>query len=451
MDTLRLKTVLSLLLIAVGAVSVPFFVTNTDASSPQASGFLIDFGDWNVTWTKMEVPADPYEALSAACRENGFTHTVEEGLVKEINGTCSTDAQTWDLWTISRNSLTWVKEDSPQRADLSRYTIAAWAYCSNEDTPTVAVDESGRSIYGYKQAQRTISLSPALTEIMGAMRAVQTLVGTDRYSNYPDAVVAAQNEGKIKIIGDFLNPSFELIIGQRPDIVFCDGSLYTHHQMADRLRNTSVNAVLMYGGESIRDIMSNIYIAGVAIGYEMRAAEVISSLKLAMHEIVDALDTSPVSRNVKVMNALSPDKSPWITGSGTFIDDISSTVKGDNVFLSQSGWVQINSERIMAANPSVIIILTTDYPATKDAYDRIYGSLSAEWRATEAYKTGKIYLITESAGAMSQCPSPRLAQMVEITARILHPEVFTDKEMPKFIGDDYEEYLTFTKYLGFND
>jgi iron complex transport system substrate-binding protein len=220
--------------------------------------------------------------------------------------------------------------------------------------------------------------------------------------------------------------------------------------MADRLRSVNVNAVLMYGGDSVQMILSNIYMAGIAIGYELRAAEVITSIESAMKDIVGILESTPYKREVKAMYSLSPDKSPWVTGSDTYVDDISSKVMGKNVFPMFYQWVIINSEQILASNPSVIIILTVDYSATQEEYDSMIRSLSAEWRSTDAYKNGNIYMVCETAGGMSETPSPRFIQLMELTARMLHPDVFTDLEMPKYIGDNYEDYLTFTKHLDFN-
>ena len=454
MDALKLKTILSLLIIVVGAICVPLFVTDAKAQHPQASGFLIDFGDWKVTWTVMDMQknSDPYDALEAACQENNYTSTVEDdGTVTEINGVSSDDTHTWDLWTISNNSITWVKQSNPQNANLSGYTIAAWAYCDSNGTPTVAVDGTGRSIYGYPQAQRTVTLSPAMTGIIGSLRAVDTLVGTDLYSNYPDSVVTGQNSGKIKILGDYLNPSFEQIVAQKPDIVFCDGSLYSHTIMAEKLRGVNINAILMYGGDSIQTILDNIYIAGEVMGYYLTAADVISSIENAENEIIGTLTASNLAKNVNVMVALSSDKAPWVTGSDTYVDDLTTASMGNNVFESQYQWVMINSEQIIDANPSVIILLTVDYSATQGDYNAMMNSLPAEWRSTDAYKTGNIYMVCGSAGAMSETPSPRFIQLMELTARILHPDVFTDIEMPKYIGDNFEDFLTFTKYLDFNN
>ena len=49
---------------------------------------------------------------------------------------------------------------------------------------------------------------------------------------------------------------------------------------------------------------------------------------------------------------------------------------------------------------------------------------------------------------MAQRPGPRFAQFAELTAIILNPDVFTDIEMPKYVGDNYTNYLTYTKLLG---
>jgi len=449
-----MKVVLSLVILLIGGLTVPFFITNVNASQPQASGFLIDFGDWNVTFTEMDMQknSNPYDALETACQDNNFTSTIDSsGIVDEINGVSATDTQTWGLWTISSNSVTWVKQTEPQSVGLSNYTIAAWAYTSAGETPTVAVDDLGRSIYGYSQAERIIALSPALTEIIGALRAVNSLVGTDLYSNYPSAVVAGQNNGSIKIVGDYLNPSFEQIAAQVPDMVFCDGSLYSHYAMCEKLRNTGINAVLMYGGDSVQTIMDNIYIAGEVIGYDLRAGAVISSIEAAEREITDAIAANTQANNVNAMLALTTDKSPWVSGSGTYLADLTTAVGGDNVFSSQNGWVQINSEQIMSANPSVIIVYDISYSATQSDYNSMINSLPAEWKTTNAYKSGNIYLVCGTAGSMSEIPGPRFIQLMELTARILQPGTFTDIQIPKYIGDNYEDFLTFTKDLDFNN
>ena len=139
--------------------------------------------------------------------------------------------------------------------------------------------------------------------------------------------------------------------------------------------------------------------------------------------------------------------SPFVSGDHTYVSDIMVRTGGINVFSDFNGWVQINSEQIMNKNPEVVIIVTTDYKATQQEYDEMIASMSSEWKATRAYQNGEIYLIADGAGEMGMRPSSRATQLMELCARILNPEVFTDISIPKFIGDDYRDYLTFTKYL----
>ena len=194
--------------------------------------------------------------------------------------------------------------------------------------------------------------------------------------------------------------------------------------------------------------MENIYIMERVMGYSMGTEIMLGDLKYAMDSMMTVLDTSSSAQIRDVMISLSGDMSPWVSGSYTFAGDIVTCMYGRNVFSDMDGWVHINSEMVIKNNPSVIIILTTDYGATQSEYDILISSLSREWKGTDAYKDGEIYLITEGAGEMAQRAGPRYAQFAELVARILNPDVFDDIEMGKFIGDDYRNYLTYTKTLG---
>ncbi|MDY0293516.1 MAG: ABC transporter substrate-binding protein [Candidatus Methanomethylophilaceae archaeon] len=453
MDSERFKVILTAALIVSGALLTASVGTGHTSSAEQSEGLALDFGDMSVVWTELDLSlfTDPYEALEQVCYLNGFSLGVSEtGEVEEIDG-CFSDPEgrSWHLWLINSGSTVWNLAEGPVGTDLSEYTLAAWAYCSSSETPSVGTDQSGRSIYGHGKPYRSVTLSPSVTEVVSSVGAVETIVGTDRYSDYPSSVVEGQQSGRISIVGDFTTPNYEAIVKTRPDVVLCDGSQYNHIQMADRLRVVGIDSVLMYSGESIDTIVDNIFIAGTVMGMAEDALQTIRSLEGAMEEIAEVLDGSPFTKYVRTMVSLSPDMSPWVSGSYTYVDDIMSDVYGVNIFSNYDGWVHLNSEQIMDRNPSVIIILTYDYPATQESYDAMIAGLSNEWKATDAYKNGEIYLVSEDAGEMSQRPGPRFAQVAELVARILNPDIFGDITMSKFIGSDYRDYLTYTKELGF--
>ena len=451
MEPTKFKTIITAMIITAGTILVVLLGGGTTVTANQSLGIGIDFGDRNVTWTDLDLHmyGDPKEALEKACDANGYALVIEtDGSVSGINGIYANENRTWDLWVVERGTIMWKKIASPENINLLEFTVSAWALCDENEWPTVAVDQAGNSIYGYPQARRTITLSPSLTEIIGSLNAVNTLVGTDKFSNYPNEVVTRQNRGDITIVGDFLNPSYELIMKASADMVFCDGSQYSHYEMSEKLRKTGVNSIIMYGGESIDTIQDNIFIMGVAMRYDLRALEVIGLLESA-EDIISLTLKNSSTDFVRTMVSLSADKAPWVSGSYTYMNDILVSMYGTNVFSSKEGWVHTNSEIIPSSNPSVIIIITDNYKATQSEYDALFASMPKEWESTDAFKDKRIFMICEGAAEMAQRAGPRYAQIMELVARILHTGTLPGMEISKFIGNDYEEYLTYTKDLGF--
>ena len=452
MDPIKFKSVVTALIVVSGALLVVLWGSGPSVTANQSLGIGIDFGEREVVWSDIDLKlhGDPYDALDYACKENGFIYSIDsDRVLVSLNGVTNDPFTRWGLWVVEKESLNWKKLDAPYDVDLIDFTVSMWAYCFGTETPAIAVDQTGKSIYGYPQAIRTITLSPSLTEIIGSLNAVNTLVGTDKYSNYPNEVSVRQSSGEIKIIGDFLSPSYELIMKEAPDVVFCDGSQYTHYEMSSRLIRSGVNSVVMYGGESVDTILNNIYIMGTVMGYELRAIEVISYLEYAEEALRTLLETNATS-NVNVMVALSPDISPWVSGSYTYMSDILSKMFGVNVFSDKNGWVHINSEMIARFDPDVIIVLSDEYTASQSEYNYMFSHLPGEWKSTKAWNTGRVYMICEDAAEMAQRAGPRFAQLMELVARILHPGAFTGGDISKFIGSDYERYLSYTDSLGFN-
>ncbi len=457
-DPARIKTLLTVLLLLSGTGLTFLFVSNTQSAfAYQSTGIVIDFGNRDVKWADVDFKEykDPVEVLEYACDEIGYEIVIEDNVVMGINEIYNDDERMWDIWVVEKGKLDWIKltdidtEDTEEEKSLSRFSASSWAYCSEDEVPTVGVDQFGRSIHGYPQAQRIVTLSPAITEILGSLNAANTIVGTDKYSNYPNTVVEGKNKGDIVEIGDFLNPSFELIMKAKPDLVLCDGSQYAHYELAERIRKTTVNSIVLYAGESIETILDNIYIVGMVMGYEIRSEDVIESLKMAESEILDNIGKNP-TRSKSTIISLSANKAPWVSGSYTYADDILNTIQSENVFSSGYGWIQSNSELIAQANPEVAIIITGDYLATKSEYDIMLKNMSAEWKQTDAYKNKQIYLLSEELAEMAQLSGPRYAQLMEVMTLILYRDVLSpDNPIPRYIGDNYREFLTVTEYLGF--
>ena len=448
MNTTQLKVAITVSILVIGATLGCLISFSDDATAKQSSGLLIDFGDYNAKWVDVDVKKydSSLALLEYGCDDLSYSLTVEAGVVKEIDGVYSYDKKEWGLWTIV--DFKWVKQSS----DVSPkdYGVVAWAYCSEEEEPVVAVDALGNTIFGYPRADRVVALSPSVTEIIGSLSAVTTLVGTDYYSNYPNSVVQGHEDGSIAVVGGYTNPSFEKIVACDPDIVICDGSQYSHVEMSKKLNKYGITAVTIYDGTDIDAIKDNVFITGNVIGYDLAAYSVISDISNATNNVTHRVMSNPGHSDVKTLITLSGDKAPYAAGNHTYADDTLDYVSGINV-IPQTGWVHISSEIIAKSNPDVIIVISSAYSNTDSDYNALLNNLSEEWTNTDAYKNGKVYLICEDASDLAQRSSPRVIQLMELLGRILQPDVFTDFDMPRHIGSNYEDYLVYTKNYGYDN
>ena len=449
----RARVTVSVAIVLVGIVlAVAAGSLVTEAETDQAQGTVIDFGDRETIWTDAELSqyGTELDLLMFACDHNGLSITFDDdGRITEIDGITNADGSEWGLWVIYPGSLEWVKLDAPYDQNPSDFTISSWSYVAEGEEPTVAVDYSGNPIYGYQQKLRAVSLSPSITEILASVKAENIIVGVDSYSDYPKLVAEAAQRGDIATVGSYSGPSFELITGTNPDVVFADSSQRSHSVMVEQLRDSDIDAVLLYPGEDLESIMDNIFIVGTVINYELAAKEVIDETYDVIGQLAELSYSPAAGSSVELMISLEPDISPWVSGTGTYLSSIAQMLNSNNVFSEWGGWVHVTSDRIPYENPDKIIIVTSEYSATQEEYDYLYNNLPAQWKDTDAWRSGEVYVICESAADMAQRFGPRTAQMAELVAMILHPEAF-DTEVPKFIGDGYEQYLNYSSYMSYD-
>ncbi len=452
MKSPSIKLVLSVVLILLGA-SLAYVATNNTGSSNSSEGIIIDFGGRDIDYVSVSDGSDTMYALEYACQLKGYELEVDGHDVSSINGLpLPEDNRKWNLFLTEKGETSWKRSTAdPSSVIIGDYSAVSWGLCTENETPTPGVDATGYNYYVYPQATRVISLAPSCTETICAVGGINTIIGTDQYSNYPHAVVEKQMAGDIAIVGGYTNPSYELIIQQNPDLVVCIDGQASHLIVAEKLRNVGINVVVSFDGESIDTILDNTHMIGFGMGYTLSLENTLEMLETGLNDIHTVLAECFQLRYPSVMVSLSTVKSPWVSGSNTYVSDILNFTFCINSYEHVSGWVQINSETIVQYNPSYIIVVSAEYSPTEEDYQKMMDGLSKEWKSTDAYKTGNIFIYTESAADLASRPATRVAQLTEILSRTLHPEAFDDGiQIPKYIGDNYTDFLTYTKDMGFN-
>ena len=428
----------------------------TTAAQDTREGVMIDFGYWDVNWTEMTFSEDMdgVDALEAACHINSYEIVYldqDAGTVYSINGQINLDGKQWGMYV--QESSEWKFVETPRDVKVSDYDLVCWARASGADDLIPGTDYSGFNYYSYAfngkslssgEDLRVVSLAPSITEMIASVGGSQYIIGTDLYSNYPQEIVDGRDSGDISVVGGYTDPSYEWIIKLNPDIVFCDGGVGEHLNMANKLRKSGINCVVLYDGTDINTLYDNIWIVAASVGIEENANSIINSLRGTINDVKGIIG---VQANKRVFVALSADPSPWTAGSETYMNDLITTVSGKNIFQSQaSSWFMVSKEQISLKQPDVIIIiLDSRQISTDEDYQRVMDSIDRMWRETPAYRNGEVYIFSGSAADLLSRPGPRLAEAAELIGKILHPEPFLNRDpldlMPKYFDNDYQQYL----------
>lgn len=447
MDSTKIKVFLSVIIVVLAAF-VTVVMGSTVSAYEKENGLIIDFGGRSVVWAPMDLESEnPFSMLEKACDSHDFDLDIADESVKSIDGKPAVGSSAkWEFWVVNPGTIEWRKVTADLTdLDPSDYSALCWALCKNGEYPSMAVDQTGVNAYGYVGSTRLISLSPAITETICSIGLSNRIVGADNYSTYPSYIANAKERGDLESIGGFTNPSFEAILALNPSLVVCDGGVASHKVMAEKLRDAGVCVLVLYDGEDVDTILDNIMLVGAATNKT-------DASKDAIDEILSDIDSVKGSLSggatFNVLVTLDSSSSPWVAGKGTYISDIINLVYSHNVLESvdNEGWFTLSMETMgLTYNPDYIIILSDNEVTTacEENYDYLISHLDEFWMATSAYADGNIYWLTDGAVDLGSRPGPRVGQMVELLSNIL----YTD-DIPKYVGDNYVQYLTYSVDLG---
>ena len=459
MNSKNIKLATSAVIVMLVVIAIPFAGLTTMAHENR-EGLMIDFGYWDVVWTEMvfDDDMDGVDVLDIACNINGYPEPefmdAERIVLYSVNGQQSLVGVKWGLYVLPDGG-SWESIEDPHSIKVKDYALVCWARASGADSVVPGTDSSGFTYYSYAkngislktgEKIRVVTLAPALTEMVAAAGGVDYLTGTDTYSDHPYSVVKKQREGEISYVGGYSDPNYEWILKLAPDIVFCDGSVGEHVNMADKLRKSGINCVVTYDSIDVNTIYSNMWIVASAMGLEENANNSINAIRSTINALVGMIGSQ---QDKKVFFALSSQPSPWTAGSETYVTDILAGLHGKNIFASQqSSWFMVAKESIHFSQPWFIFIIYEGRETTSEQeYQSIIDGLDPLWKDTPAYKNGNIYLFSGDAADALSRPGPRLGEASELIAKALHQEQFISKDpmdaVPKYFGNDYYLYLNY--------
>ncbi len=266
-------------------------------------------------------------------------------------------------------------------------------------------DQAGRTVVVKRPVKRVVSLAPSVTEIIYAVSGADLIVGATRFSDAPPEAK------RLPRVGTYVRPNMERITALAPDLVIGvkDGNpIWT----VDSLERLAIPFFAIHPRD-VNGLLGAIRLVGGAIGRAKEGARVARELAARIAGVRERVRAAAGVR-VFVQEGVDPIVA---AGGGTYISDIIRLAGGENVFGHLKGWPKLNVEAVLKARPEVLIIVGMERqkdPAS--ARDRWL-----LWPEIPAVRNSRVHLVESN---LYDRPSPRVVELLEEVARLLHPEIF---------------------------
>lgn len=259
--------------------------------------------------------------------------------------------------------------------------------------------------------QRIVSTAPSLTEVLFALGLGPRVVGVTEFCRYP-----AEAARKPKI-GTFLEPDFERILAQRPDLVLV---VRNPVRLAERLSQLGLRTAEI-PQDTVAEILASIVAVGRLAGAEPRARELAASIERGLADVRRRAEKLPRKR-VLFLVGRSPGTLQGMVGvgPGTFVDELILMAGGVNVLAgSPMAYPRVSVEQILAADPDVILDMG-DFAHHEGKPLEAPEQFRAVWAPYRALRAVRENQVRQVAGEALIRPGPRVAEGARLCLELIH-------------------------------
>ena len=289
---------------------------------------------------------------------------------------------------------------------------------------------------------RIVSLLPSATEIVYALDLQDDLHGVTYACDFPaaavdkpvvvtsriqDATASGEIDQRVKdsLISDdgIYVLHLEALEEARPDLVLtqalCEVCAVPSQQVHLALENLPHKPeVLSLDPHSLADVVTDVEAVGKAAGVEDRATRLAVSLRERMDRVASLAATADTQPRVVCLEWLDP-----LMVGGHWVPEMVALVGGIDCF-GKPGQPSFTVEwkQIVEAQPDMIIAMPCGFDVCRGLSEIKLLTEKAGWDELPAAKSDSIFVV--DANSYFSRSGPRLVDGLEMTAEILHPELF---------------------------
>jgi cobalamin transport system substrate-binding protein len=249
---------------------------------------------------------------------------------------------------------------------------------------------------------RIVSLSPTATEDLFAVGAGKQVVAVDNQSNYPADAPHTSLSG--------YTPNAEAIAGYRPDLVVVSADL---GHVVEALHKLKVPVLVEPTASTLSDAYTQLEALGKATGHAAQAASVVAHMQSQIAAI--AASVPHRAKPITVYHELEQDL--YSATSKTFIGRIYTMLGlkdiADAADKSGSGYPQLSSEYVVAANPELIVLADTKCCAQTAAKV----AKRPGWSTVSAVRHGHVLAVDDDIASRW---GPRIVDLLRVVAEAIH-------------------------------
>ncbi len=283
--------------------------------------------------------------------------------------------------------------------------------------PVTLTDDEGTAVTIPAEPRRIVSLTPAITETLFALGVGDRIVGKSQdILLYPPEASAVPDVEKFD--GSAVVVDVEKIVADKADLVIAGGNFGTPPDAVQKLRGLGIPVLVVYAPD-VKSVFSDIQLQGQAVGRPAEAAAIVDKMQAAFKGVTDAVAGAPHPRAYYEIDATGAFYGP---ADKSFLAEMISLAGGDPITTGSPDKYDIPAERLLTADPQVILLGDAAYGVTPEQVAKRPG-----WSTMTAVKDGAIRPIDDTTITR---PGPRLFSGLELLASTIHPDVAIPSASP---------------------
>lgn len=272
-------------------------------------------------------------------------------------------------------------------------------------------DRSGAEIALPDTVEDVVVLAPSIAETLMDLGYAENIVAIDTQTQ----AYAYEDLSADLPAFDMMAPDTEQLAALEPDVVFVSGmtDIGGTDPYAD-LKELGICVVDIPSSTSIDAIKEDILFIAQCVGKADEGQKIVDDLTAEIEEIAEIGKTITDKKTVYFEIAAAP--YAYSFGSNTFLNEMIELIGAENLLADQDGWLSVETESVVAANPDVIM---TNVNYVEDAVGEIKSREG--WGEVSAVKNNEVYYIDNQSSSL---PNENIVKALKEMAVAIYPDVY---------------------------